>query len=353
MAEEQQDFKFQKDNGVYYLAALYNEESEQLFTMAEEFAGKYNFTSAEKAFIYYMLSSLGVKKHLRDDKAYADKVIEYCEKFQKYKIEFGNNPNPSLLNSSVGIETVTNVPYSEDMKVWEVFARIEKAQYEQAMEIADTINAEELMYGVDDFCRILMCSPQKVYSLLKDKISLFLQQSFLHHLSSAAAVAFMSDKDQKQAEENIWSLVEGFNVKALGDFTAELLSKLDDETKLYFIKKIMDKNFDDASLAQKYFASCIMRNALTIKSEEVNHMEIFYVYIFLTGMYMESYYHPAILDDNENSVIPGYEMASYHIYKVLLEGRLTNTSVKRLRFALELFPGFKNEIQSVLKGLEG
>lgn len=353
MAEEQQDTMFQKDNAVYYLAALYNEENEQLFTMAEEFVQKYNFTAAEKAFIYYMLSSLSVKKYLRNNENYADEVIEYCESFHKYKAEYENNPTSSLLNSSVGIETVTNIPYGEDMKVWEAYARVEKAQYEQAMEIAGNINAEELMYGVDDFCRMLVCSPQNVYSILKEKMSLFLQQSFLHELSSSAAEAFMSDTNREQATENIWNLIENFSIKSLGDFAAQMLGQLDEETKLFYIKKLMDKNFDDASLVQKYFASCIMRNALTLKTEEVNHMEIFYVYVFVTGMYMDAYYHPAILEENENSVIPGYEMASYHIYKVLVAGKFTNTSVKRLRYALELFPGFKNEIQSVLKGLEG
>lgn len=353
MAEEQQDTMFRKDNAVYYLAALYNEENEQLFTMAEEFVEKYNFTAAEKAFIYYMLSSLSVKKHLRNDKTYADKVIGYCESFQKYKTEYEKNPTPSLLNSSVGIETVTNIPYGEDMKVWEAYARVEKAQYEQAMEIADTINAEELMYAVDDFCHMLMCSPWDVHVILKNKMSVFLQQSFMKQLSTATAEAFMSAKDHKKAMENIWNLVEGFSVKALGEFTAELLMQLEEERKVSFVEELMSRNYDYASPSQKYFASCILRNALTLKTEETKHMEIFYVYTFLTGMYMDDYYHPTLLQENENSVIPGYEMAAYHIYQVLLEGKLTNTSVKRLRYALELFPGFKNEIQSVLKGLEG
>lgn len=101
---------------------------------------------------------------------------------------------------------------------------------------------------------------------------------------------------------------------------------------------------DMLSVQELYFYAGLLGNKIT---KEEKDLPVFIVYAQFLGAFAERYYHPELLECSGEEIAPEI-LACHELSLGLLHAKDLRETVGRMRRALELFPGFKSEIQWLL-----
>ena len=338
---EQRNPFYGKNHAIYLLAVLYNAKDSRIFSIADELKNRYSFTLAERSFFHYMLAEMG----LLFDHA-PEEIIGNCHNYMHYKALFKQNPAESLALTNVGLEVCTNEAFEMDVRIILFCALCVKGEERAAKKALMQIVPEKAVDQRKNFCRYFFYASDEVFSTALDQMSSVQYEVLAEELLE---VFCEEKKEIPHGEERFSQILRHLSMRAVDQYFQKGWKLADQNAADRTFQWAMRCEPRNCCIQELYFYSVVLKRKLAEIDKESVHMEIFMQFIQVTGKFAQYFYQPLLLDDYQNNAISGDTRAAYHIYLALEDNSVNCKTIIQLRRALEIFPGFRSEIQYLLE----
>lgn len=353
---EYPDEYFGRQHATSILSTFYNATSERIFTMTELLIDKYRFTDAEKAYFYYNMADVGLRRGHNPEE-----ILENYKRYVKYKNEYDKDTIYNDMKTFTGTHVCKNHAAITDGHVMGYNAYCRLGDTKNALCELSYIKPEDIFNETFFFVEGFLKAEEEVFKKSFDMVTSLQcekwMEEFVYEFSKVLA-----DTDKfNMYEKRLYLFLKKLSIKNTYIFAERIWEKLEDETKEEVKKGILTCDNMEENFQGLCFASCILKNYLTDRTDINKHMEIFFKYVQMTGCFNEKYYSERILSDDTDVTVPSEERAAYDIYMAMKymenneyeAAKAVEKMVERLRHALKSFPGFKTEISEILNILTG
>lgn len=347
MAKELEESYLGKSHAANLLATVYNATTDRLFPMTELVLDSgYEFTPAEKAFFNYNLADMALRyRHS------AEEILSYYNKYVKYRKEYEKNPLESQRLTFVGLHVCTNQSYIVDSHVIAFCAYCKQNDEKRALEELEQIVPEVIFDQRKSFFEHFLNTSDTIFEAAWEKITPIQGELWMTELMDAFWAGECGQSNFVKKIDRLSKILIRFSVRGISDYLQKEWQGVENTVKNFVYQGAMEANIMQLSVQELYFYASILQYELRAKEEDSEHLEIFLQYVQMMGKFVEQYFHSTLLVEKECRAIPGEMHAAYEISKALEAEQVTVDTVSHLRHALELFPGFKREIQMVLEVL--
>lgn len=341
--KEVSDSYYGKNHASFLLATLYNAKNPSLFPLAKLVENSYPYTLSEKAFFAYIQAALGLELEKE-----TEKILGFYHNYLTLKEQFQKNPNDSLLFSTVGLEVCTNIQYLTDAHVIAFCAYSRNGQTAKALGKLKEIDYETVLNEKESLIQCFLNASDELYQPCTMKLSPTIAEFWSSELLSALLESLKSEEIQQRQLKRLSYYLRYFSIDALNRFFFRFGLVSDTNIQEVLWNFAMTLKEEEASIQELFFYSFLLRCRFVKTAEPDRRMEFFIKYSYLTGAFAAAYYQCDLLEKTNHCVIPRDILAAYHIYLALEAKDTTSIAVSHLKTALDVFPGFRNEIQNLL-----
>ncbi len=343
--KEVSDPYYGKNHASHLFATLYNAGNKDLFPMIKLMEHFYPYTFSEKAFFAYIQADLGLQLN-QDPK----NILTFYQNYLYYKEQFEQDPNNSLLLSSVGLEVCTNMPYLIDAHVIAFCALLQKNQTKKAFTLLEKIDYPNIFMKKEAFIHCFIYASEEIYQACVNKLSSVTTELWSFPLLSELLESLKLKEQQNRQLKRLSYFLNQFSIDTLNRFFFRTKLVSEPEIQHILCNTALQLEIKDSSIQELFFYSFLLRCCFVSEIKEEKRMNLFLKYIQLTGAYADAYYQSELLKDTTHNVISRDILAAYYIDLALKNKDTISSAVSYLRTALDIFPGgFRDEIQKLLQ----
>lgn len=340
MAEELQDDYYGRYQVVNLLSGLCELMDERYFPYVELLKDRYKLMYSEHAFLNYYLASLGIHFHMEPEK-----ILGYCEEYERYLKKFQMDPYDSQLRTCIGLHVCDNELYIKDEVVMMFCAYSRLGQIEKALDQLDKISVEEIYGQKYSFFETTWDSELPVWQAVCQKIW-GQMEIYLEYLMDAFLAGICREEIQEKLLARLPDVLSGLSIQGIQGYLWKNMKEMLEPMKKVMEQHAMAVKPENCCVQEQYFNMEILKQCIFENRDEID-LDRFIQYICMAGGYAQGYYKPEILQQADSYAISLDIRAAYEIYQAMLHWDDQKQFVQGLRNALQIFPGFKKEIQAL------
>lgn len=331
-------------HAVNLLACLHDAKDKRMFTYMDLLKKRFELTEAENAFLSYCQAEMAVWYRRSEDE-----VLDYCNQYEKYRKRFEKNPENSQGRTFIGLHTCTNELYFGNIHVIAFCAYVRKEEAKKAQIELEKIHLEKIMDYRKPFLEHVMLSGEAVYGKALEKAVGKGWEEWQEELMDAFLVSICNDDLYKRQFVRFPEILQKFSVQGIENYLKRFYQKLTEKMEERLYQYSMKCKNSDSPLQELFLCGYVLKEQYVKAGKKERDMELFLQYVNVSGAFVSLYYNPALLEDFGCHAIPADLRAVYAIYLTLQDGKRSRQNIRNLKKALELFPGFKSEIQYLLE----
>lgn len=340
MAEELQDDYYGRYQVVNLLSGLCELMDERYFSYVELLKDRYELMYSEHAFLNYYLASLGIRFHIEPEK-----ILGYCEEYERYLKKFQKDPYDSQLRTCIGLHVCDNELYIKDEVVMKFCAYSRLGQTVKALEQLDKISVEEIYGQKYSFFETTWDSELPVWQAVCQKLR-GKMEIYLEYLMDAFLAGICREEIQQKLLTRLPDVLSGLSIQGIQGYFWKNMKEMLEPMKKVLEQHAMTVKPENCCIQEQYFNMEILKQCIFENRDEID-LDRFIQYICMAGGYAQGYYKPEILQQADSYAISLDIRAAYEIYQAMLHWDDQKQFVQGLRNALQIFPGFKKEIQAL------
>lgn len=326
---------------VSFVEAFHFETSDGLPAAVELVKDWYPYTEAERAYFAYAKMDVGLRKGMPYEMLFAA-----SKEYEKWLAEFQKLPEKSYALTMSGLHVCDNERYRNDARIMKfcIYAGLHRDK--EALETLAVCDIEKIYGQKDSFVFHMVRADLEVFETALGALSVTLRERWSGDLLAACWKFCMTDggEEIKGKAARLGVLLRHFSVRSLEAHLRAKGRQMSEELLENFMEWLLQAKEETLSVQELYFYAGLLGNKIT---KEEKDLPIFVVYAQFLGAFAERYYHLALLESGGNEIAPEI-LACHELYLGFSHEENLREMVARLRRALELFPGFKSEIQLLL-----
>lgn len=343
---EMNDEFFGKLHVVSLLSSMHESMDKQTFTYTNLLCKGISLSAAEKAFLSYNQAELALIFRLP-----ADEILKYCKQYKRYRKMYEKNPYNSQIHTFYGLQACINESYITDANVLVFCAYIQNKEWKKALKELERISFENIFDKHRAFFEHAMLAEEPVLQIVMKRLTPGQWEEWREELLDAFFVSICHDDVCERQLERLPGILKNFSVQGIEDYMKRFYQQLTEKMQERLYQYSLNCNLSDCPLQELFLCGYVLKEQYAKAGKKERDMGLFMQYVKVNGAFASRYYHPALLGDLDCHAIPADLRAAYAIYLVLQDGRRSRQNIQNLKKALELFPGFKSEIQYLLEEL--
>lgn len=341
---EMADPYFGKLHVVNLLSSLHDSKDERTFAYTEFLKNKYRLTAAEQAFLNYNLAELASLFQKP-----AEEILRYCLAYERHRKDYEKNPHDSQQNTYLGLQACTNEPYLVDIHVFAFSAYIMKQEEEKALLELEQIPMDKVFNQQRLLLKQMLLSGEHVFQASCSRLTPQRCESWLEEIMDAFLVSICRDDIYKRQFVRLPELLKKLSIQGIRRYLERFYPQLTGIMRQRLYGHAMERSPQECPMQEQYLCAYILKEKYRKEGKQKQDRKLFGHYVNMMGAFLSSYYQKSLLEDQAGNVLPADLRAVYLIYKGCKDGRKNSSNIKALKQALEIFPGFKSEIQHLLQ----
>lgn len=330
-----------KVHAVLFVQAFYNETSAGVFAAVELVQDLYPYTEAELAYFAYARMDVGLRRG-----ASYEELLAVCRDYEKWLAAFQQSPERSYNLTVTGLHVCDNERYKNDARIMKFCIYAGMHRNRAALDALRACDIEMIYDQKDSFVSHMVRADEEVFEAALDALSVTMREQWCSTLLEACWKFCMTDGGaQTEAKaRRLGCLLRHLSVRSLEAFLGAWGGQMAKEIPEDFMEWLLQVNAETISIQEMSFYAGLLGHKIT---KEEKDLPVFLVYVQFLGAFAERYYHPALLERGGQEIAPEM-LACHELYRGILHTKGLREMIRRLRRALELFPGFKTQIQYLL-----
>lgn len=322
------------------VASLADENLIHYFDMLKEYV---EYTDAEWAYMYYELAHWAYNSGNKSPQ----EILKYCKNVEEYIRKYEKNKRENWEATEKGLYICTDKNHIMDIRIIALKQYLTLNDSFNSIKTLDKIEWQYVKENEELLIDSIWNSEKVVFDYAINRISPYIYerwgQSFLNQMVNSVRDIISEDALYK-AER----VLEKINIHTL----EVSMQKIDGSEKMM---RLFDyKIGDNTSIQKKWIRMYALKEKYRKNKQNQNNLpdslERFLLYCEAVYKFVKSYYCPDVLE-TEN-VLPLEQSAAYHVAKaVFLEKCDMKQRISCLSRAVREFPGFKTEIEQMIKQL--
>lgn len=264
---------------------------------------------------------------------------------------YEKNPYNSQMHTFYGLQACINESYITDANVLVFCAYIQNKEWKKALKELERISFENIFDKHRAFFEHAMLAEEPVLRIVMKRLTPGQWEEWREELLDAFFVSICHDDVCERQLERLPGILKNFSVQGIEDYMKRFYQQLTEKMQERLYQYSLNCNLSDCPLQELFLCGYVLKEQYAKAGKKERDMGLFMQYVKVNGAFASRYYHPALLGDLDCHAIPADLRAAYAIYLVLQDGRRSRQNIQNLKKALELFPGFKSEIQYLLEEL--
>lgn len=330
-----------KVHAVSFVDAFYNEISGRLPAAVELVQDLYPYTEAERAYFAYAQMDVGLRRG-----APYEKLLAACLDYEKWLAAFQKSPDRSYDLTMTGLHVCDNERYKNDARIMKFCIYIGLHRDEEALKAFEACDVEMVYDQNDSFVNHVVRADEKVFETVLGALSVTLREQWSGELLEACWKFCMIDNggETERAARRLGFLLCHLSIRSLEAHLRARGGQMAGEMPEDFMEWLLQAKEETLSMQELYFYAGLLGQKIT---KEEKDLPVFLVYVQFLGAFAERYYHPTLFSGGGEEIAPEI-LACHELYCGLLHKQDLREMIGHMRRALELFPGFKSEIQLLL-----
>lgn len=324
------------------LDCLYSEDDVRLFSWTESLKDLFSLTVAERAGIEWSREVLAFQM-----KKPAGQVLAYFESYKKMLQEYNEDPGASKYLTFHGLAKVEHEFFVMDANAIGFCSYLKTGEEEKALELLSEISLEIVENRRIAVLAAGFAGEELIFEALCGKLTAEQWEEWSGEVLDAMAVSLTRDVIYSRQADRFSCVLDRLSVPSVISW-AEQSRKRAGKTGQKLFQYAMEHVSEDSPVQELCLCAWILKEAYVQNRGRENGKKILYQYISVMGVFAERYYNPEQLTNPESRVIPPDIRATYRMAVALADGRPSSENVALLKQALVIFPGFHEEIRSIL-----
>lgn len=327
---------------VCLLSCMHDCKDQRVFAYTRLLKDRYSLTAAERAFLNYNEAELALL--LRKP---AEEILQYYKQYETYKHAYDKNPYDSQQHTYLGLQACTNDSYITDGHVIAFCAYVMGEREHDALMELQQIELDQIYNQHGIFFEMALLAADEIYQAVTERLTPLQWDKWKEKLLDAFFVSITRTVYQRQFDR-FSGLVSRFSVQGVKEYMRQFYYQLTQSMRLRLYDHAMHCRPDTCPVQELAVYAFVLMEQYKNEGKKAQDMELFVQYAKVTGAFTAGYYHPQILKDPECNAVQADEQAAYFISLVLQDGKKNSANIRMLKQALEIFPGFKSEVQYLL-----
>lgn len=334
---------FARLHTVCLLSSLHDSKDERTFFYTNLLQDRCALTAAEKAFLNYNAAELALIMQKP-----SDQILEYCRQYEKYKKAYHKNPYDSQQRTYLGLQACTNESYLTDAHVIAFCAYVKGQQEREALLELGRIDMDKMYNQHGIFFETVLLAGDEIYHTVIERLSPFQWEKWQEKLLDAFFVSISRHAFYKRQFARFAGFAKRFSVQGITDYMRRFYNELTPSMHRHLSKQAADCRPYECSVQELAVYAYVLKEKYKSEGKKAQDMELFAQYIKVTGAFAAGYYHPGLLNDAACSAVQADYKAAYLISLVLQDRETNSENIRMLKQAVQIFPGFKSEVQYLL-----